>query len=155
MSIASEHFDPADVGDRLREASAATPELAAEVIARACRRFQPSGKTAKSARIEELIEARAWTEVALALIDLELPLWQIRRLTYDAGEWYCSLSRQRELPDWLDQSVEARHANLTLALLCAFTEAQAIAATSARPSVPLVPRTPDYLCEPFCCDNFS
>jgi len=41
----------------------------------------------------------------LALIDLELPPWQVRRIAYDEGEWHCALSRQRELPDWLDQSI--------------------------------------------------
>ena len=27
--------------------------------------------------------------------------WQVRRIVYDAGEWHCALSRQRELPDWV------------------------------------------------------
>ena len=40
---------------------------------------------AKTARIEELIRSGAWTDAALALIDLGLPLWQVSRLAYDAG----------------------------------------------------------------------
>jgi hypothetical protein len=150
-----EHFDPAVLGDRLRDANMVTPQLLAEVIDLACRRFPSTGQTAKTARIEELIDARAWTDLALALIDLELPLWQIRRIAYDNGEWYCALSRERELPDWLDQSIEARHADLALAILSAFVEVQRITPSESRPSVPTTPRQVNPLYEPICCDNFS
>ena len=78
-----------------------------DIIHSACRRFPSSGQTAKTARIERLIRSGAWTDAALELLDLELPQWQVRRVAYDEGEWYCALSRERELPDWLDQSVEA------------------------------------------------
>ncbi len=107
-----------------------------EIIGEACRRFPSMGQTEKTARIERLIGSDAWTDAALALIDLELPLWQVRRIAYDEGEWYCALSRERELPDWLDRSIEARHADLALAILGAFVEAQRITAPASRPSVP-------------------
>jgi hypothetical protein len=42
-----------------------------------CRRFPSLGQPAKTARIEELIRSGAWTDAALALIDLGLPLWQV------------------------------------------------------------------------------
>jgi hypothetical protein len=150
----NEHHDPTAVGDRLRNARDVTPELIAEVIDLACRRFPSTGQTAKTAHIEQLIDARAWTDVALALIDLELPLWQIRRIAYDEGEWYCALSRERELPDWLDQSIEARHANLTVAILSAFVEVPRLTARESKPSVPEAPRKMNPLYEPVCCDNF-
>ena len=85
----------------------------------------------------------------------ELPLWQVRRIAYDSGEWYCALSRERELPDWLDQSIEARHADLALAILAAFVEAQRISAPQSRASVPAVGRLADPLYEPLCSDNFG
>ena len=62
---------------------------------------------------------------------------------------------QRELPDWLDQSIEARHADLALAILSAFVEAQRISAPSSRTSVPTVRPAPDPLYEPVACENFS
>src|ERR1700744_5113879 len=68
-----------------------------------------------SARIDFLIRSGAWTDAVLALIELELPQWRLRRIAYDDGEWHCALSRQRELPDWLDQAVEYRHPDLSLA----------------------------------------
>ena len=150
----TEHYDPAALSDRLREADAVTPELIADVVDLACRRFPSSGQTAKTAQIDRLTDAHAWTDVALALIDLELPLWQVRRIAYDGGEWYCALSRERELPDWLNNSVDARHADLALALLCAFAEAQMLTAQASRSSVPASPRALDPLYEPISCDNF-
>ena len=102
-----------------------------------------------------MIGSGAWTDAALALIELELPQWQVRRIAYDEGEWYCALSRERELPEWLDQSIEARHADLPLALLGAFVDAQRIAAPSSRTSVPAVPHQASTSYEPVCCDNFA
>jgi hypothetical protein len=126
-----------------------------EVIGQACRRFPSTGQSEKAARLERLIATSAWIDAALALIDLELPMWQVRRLAYDEGEWYCALSRQRELPDWLDQSIEGHHADLALAILRAFVAVQRIAAPSRRTSVPAVPRDVNPLYEPVCCDNFG
>lgn len=151
----SENHDATALCDQLRDANAVTPDLIAEVIDVACRRYPSHGQTAKTARIEQLVDARAWTDVALALIDLELPAWQIRRIAYDGGEWHCALSRERELPDWLDQASEGRHADLSVALLCAFVEAQAANASLSQPSVPTVARRLKPLYEPVCCDNVA
>ena len=146
---------PANLSDRLRGAPVVTATLMQEIIGNACQRFPSSASTAKTARIERLIAAAAWTEAALALIDLELPQWQLRRIAYDSGEWYCALSRERELPDWLDQSIEARHPDLALAILSAFVDAQDSVAPRTRTSVPLMPRGADVICMPLYCDNFA
>ncbi len=155
MPLSSEHRDPGEFDDRLRDAHAVTSELISEAIGEACRRFPSAGQAEKTERIERLIQTGAWTDAALALIDLELPLWQVRRIAYDEGEWYCALSRERELPDWLDRSVEARHADLALAILSAFVDAQRIASPTSSTSVPAVPRDANPLYEPVCCDNFG
>jgi hypothetical protein len=155
MLALSEHHDPLELDNRLRDADAVTSELIAEVIGETCRRFPSVGQTEKTAKIERLIGSGAWTDAALALIDLELPQWQVRRIAYDEGEWYCALSRERELPDWLDRSIESRHADLALAILSAFVDAQRIAAPRSTTSVPTVPRDANPLYEPVCCDNFA
>jgi hypothetical protein len=155
MPLLREHRGPTELSDRLRAAQAATAELMSEVIGEVCRRFPSMGQTGKTARIERLIGSQAWTDAALALIDLELPLWQVRRIAYDEGEWYCALSRERELPDWLDRSIETRHADLALAILSAFVDAQRISTPLSRPSVPTVSRDTNPLYEPVCCDNFG
>jgi len=155
MPLLSEHQDPAELVDRLRDAGTVTAALMYEIIGKACRRFPSQGQSGKTARVERLIQSGAWTDAALALIDLELPQWQVRRVVYDEGEWYCALSRERELPDWLDQSVEGRHADLALAILTAFVEAERLTAPSSRTSVPIVSRDTSPLYEPVCSDNFA
>jgi hypothetical protein len=137
-----EYTDPAD----------ATVAVIADILGGshhpATRRRHADG----AARIERLIQSGARIDAALALIALELPQWQLRRIAYDGGEWHCALSRNRELADWLDQSVDGRHVDLALALLNALVEAQQVAASSRET---LVPRPADSACTPLCCDNFS
>src|SRR5690242_15855070 len=108
----------------------------------------------KNARIERLIASQAWTDAALALVERDLPQWQVRRLAYDGGEWFCLLSRQRELPDWLDQPVEAHHADLARAILTALAEARRITAP-AGPVNPAVLHDADPYRETVYCDNLG
>src|SRR5438445_3489114 len=143
MSILSEQTFAAALDDRLRDAHGVTAELLSDIVSESCRRFPCNGGNAKAARVERLIQSKAWTDAALALIDLELPQWQVRRLAYDEGEWYCALSRERELPNWLDQPIESRHADLALAILRAFVEAQRVSTPPSRTSVPSAPRRAD------------
>jgi hypothetical protein len=145
MPLFSEHHDQLD--DRLRDAPAVTADLISEVIGNTSRRLP--------APVERLIESGASIDAALALLELELPQWQLRWLTYDDREWHCALSRQRELPDWLDQSIETHHADLALAILLAFADARSKPAPPSRTSVPAAPRAANPLYEPLCCDNFT
>jgi hypothetical protein len=151
----SNHHDAGLLSDRLRDADAVTAKLMSELVGTTCRRYPSVGQAAKTARIERLIGSQAWIDVALALIDLELPQWQVRRIAYDEGEWHCALSRAREIPDWLDQSIETRHADLSLAILNAYLDARYISAPSRRTSVPIAPRDANAFYTPFCCDNFA
>ncbi|WP_369721587.1 hypothetical protein AB8Z38_32050 [Bradyrhizobium sp. LLZ17] len=155
MIAALRHYDPPSLNDRLRNVQAMTRPLLLEIIDKACRRLPSLAQSERTARLARLIDAEAWADAALALMELELPLWQVRRIAYDEGEWHCAISRERELPDWLDAAVEARHADLALALLSAFIEVQALAMDAPRPSVPSVRPAPDPLYEPVACDNFG
>ncbi|MFT4117768.1 hypothetical protein [Bradyrhizobium sp.] len=155
MTAARRHDDPLPLAERLRDARAMARPLMLDIIDHACRRIPSLGQREPSARITRLVDAEAWADAALALMEIELPQWQVRRIVYDEGEWHCALSRQRELPDWLDVAVEARHTDLALALLSAFIEVQTAVAEASRPSVPSVRPTPDALYEPLVCENFS
>ena len=155
MTLRSEYRDSAELNDRLRGADVVTADLISEIIGDTCRRFPPIRPTEKTARIERLIGSDAWMDAALALIDLELPQWQVRRIAYDEGEWHCALSRQRELPEWLDQSIETHHEDLPLTILSAFVEARRVSTPRNRTSVPLVRRDAELPCIPVCCDNFA
>jgi len=154
MSLPSE-LQPAQLSDWLRDAYAMTAGLMIGIIDEGCRRFLSRGPSEKAARVERLIQTGAWTDAALALIDLELPQWKVRRLVYDEGEWHCALSRERELPDWLDQSIESHHADLALAILSAFVEAQRVGIASSRSSVPAAPQNASPRYEPVCSENFA
>ena len=157
MALLSEYCEPGEINDRLGCADTVTSELIADVIDQTCRRLPSMRRTEQAVRIERLIASRAWTDAVLALIELELPQWQVRRIAYDAGEWHCALSRARELPEWLDQAAEGHHENLPLALLSAFVDARSVNASPSprSTSVPGAPRDADLRCIPLCCDNFA
>jgi hypothetical protein len=91
--------------EQVRRADAFTPDLLSDVIAQACPRFAGHGPTAK-AKVDRLMESAAWTEATLALVELELPKWKLRRLVYEDGEWLCSLSKQPWLPLGLDEMAD-------------------------------------------------
>jgi hypothetical protein len=139
--------------ERLRRADALTPDLMSDVIAETCRRLSTHNPTAR-AKIDRLIECGAWTDATLALVELDLPSWKLRRLVYDDGEWLCSLSKQPGLPLGLDELAEASHEMMPLAILIAFLRARRAAVESAAtfPAVPRVRATEGYA---MCCDNFS
>jgi hypothetical protein len=148
----TKHEEPLEaLQEQLRRAHALTPDLISHVIVNACTRLP----AVKATRIDQLIEAGAWRNVALALIELELPAWKLRSLVYENGEWLCSLSRQPNLPEALDDTADASHEVLPLAILSAFVEARrrtsAMRETSLQ-TVRQVRRTSGYA---ICCDNFT
>ena len=128
----------ATLAGKVSLADEATPEMLFEIVAETARRLSAPGE---ATQLHQLIEAGALTEAALALINLELPLWQIRRITYDEGEWHCAVSRQRELPEWLDEAIETTHASLTLAIVSVYIETVRQIEASKEPSRPSVPQT--------------
>jgi len=141
-----------ELNEQLRIAPAITRELLSAVIAHACVRFAAIPGDAKT-RVNRLIDAGALTEAALALVELELPEWKLRRLLFEDGEWHCALSRQPLLTFGLDELVEASHEVLPLAILMALLEARASGASpTAMAAVPQVRPAPSCV---VCCDNFS
>ena len=155
MTAVFRHYHFASLGDHLRNAQGMTGPLMREILDKACRRIPSLRQSERTARLMQLIDAEAWTDAALALMELELPLWHVRRIAYDRGEWRCALSRERELPDWLDAAVEGCHGDLAIALMSAFVEVQALAMEAPRPSVPSVRPIPNAFYEPVACENIS
>jgi hypothetical protein len=149
-------YEPLDaLEEQLRRAPALTRDLISIVIAGACTRFPVMKRAGKVPRIDQLIEAGAWDDAALALIELELPAWKLRRLVYEDGEWLCSLSRQPNLPVALDDTADASHEVLPLAILSAFVEACRRASAMRETSLPTVPPVRRTSGHAICCDNFS
>ncbi|MGA8496372.1 MAG: hypothetical protein WB764_12900 [Xanthobacteraceae bacterium] len=155
MAFAADH---AVLLDRLDDELLAAPEAAravfAKIIGSACSRIPVLGKSGKAARIERLIEAGAWTDAAMAVIELEMPAWTLRRLVYENGEWFCSLSRQPNMPADLDDSADAAHQVLPLAILRSFLEARR-RSEFATESASAVPQFRPAAHGIVCCDNFA
>jgi len=140
------------VGDRIHQARTLTPALIREVVADVCSRLPTMKKAGKSSAIDRLIEAGAWCDVAFALLNIELPSWTVRRLVYDDGEWFCSLSQTPNLPLDLDDTAEAHHSSLPMAIIGALIEARK--RTLPAPAAAL----PHSHAHPVCamsCDNFG
>jgi hypothetical protein len=145
----------ATLAGQISSADEATSELISAIVGATAQRLSVPGAAANAVQLRHWIDAGALIEAAFALINLELPQWKLRRITYDEGEWHCALSRERELPEWLDEAVEARHASLTLAILSAYIETVRQIEISREPSRPSVPQTWAEKCQPVCCDNFA
>jgi hypothetical protein len=142
------------LADRLRDADSVTSELFSRIIRDACWRLPSLRRTKDFDRLERLVQSAAWIDAALALLALETPQWRIRRLVCDDSEWHCTLSRHLDLPDWLDESVEACHADPSLAILIALVEVKCESMPETESSashLSLTDRAPE---PPLCCDNF-
>jgi hypothetical protein len=148
-------FDPkhdehlAKLEEELRCANAVTSGLMSDVMAIACVRFGALGAATK-VRVKWLIEAGAWTDATIALLELELPQWKLRRLVKEDG-WLCSLSKHVGIPLAYDEVAEAGHESLPLAILIALLQAKRWPGTSGIATVPPVRRVPTNAA---CCDNF-
>ena len=114
-----------DLLDRERHvAPAVTALLFCKVIeSGACTRLSALRQMGKTITLDRILESGAWTDAAITLIGFELPSWSVRRLVCEDGEWLCSLSRQQNLPIFLDELAEGSHAVLALAVLRAFVAA--------------------------------
>lgn len=150
------HQDRLDrLTEQLRFAQAVTGELVVSIVSDACTRLPVLKQAGKAARVDQLIAACAWSDAAFALIELELPAWQLRRLVYEDGEWFCSLSKQPNLPVALDDTADARHEVLPLAILSAFVEARRASSVARETKSPTVPQIWPALDNSVCCDNFA
>jgi hypothetical protein len=129
-------------------------DLLSKIINSACTRVFALAQTERFNRVIGLAEIGAWTDATLALIELELPFWRVRRLAYENGEWLCSLSRQPNLPVTLDDCAEASHEALPLAMLSAFIEACRRRHTMQE-SMSTVPQVRQPEAGRFiCCENY-
>lgn len=119
-----------------------------------CKRLPAMRRSADARRLDRLVEAGAWTDAALALIAIELPAWQLRRLAFDEGEWHCALSTQRDMPDWLDDAVETHHPDMATAILDAFRIVISRKGTSRLAQVPVRRATERSDFAPISCEDY-
>jgi hypothetical protein len=120
----------------------------------ACTRLPLLNKLGRAARLERFVEAYAWTDAMLALIELELPAWKMCRQLYDDGEWICSLSRHPNLALVFGDGVEGIHESPPLAMLLAFLNARRSSLSHVQPTR-TVPEAGNATEPMLCCDNFK
>jgi len=140
---------------QVRKAVLPSPDLIHDVLSNACARIQVLERAGKANNIERLIAAGAWCDAVCALIELEIPGWSIRRLAHEDGEWLCSLTREPNLPAALDDTADASHESLPLAILCAFLEVQRKLAILRDTFASPVAQIRSAAERSICCDNFS
>jgi len=156
MLVARKYENDFDRLERLvRRAAAPSLALIQDVLSHTCTRIQILERAGKANNIERLIAAGAWCDVVCALIELEIPAWSIRRLVHEDGEWLCSLTREPNLPSTLDDTADASHDSLPLAILCAFLEVQRKLASLRDTYASPVPQIRSGAGRSICCDNFS
>ena len=148
-----QHVPLAALDRALHHAREPTLDLLAKIIGGAGSRVSLLAKTKTFNRLIEFAKIGAWTDAAFALIALELPLWRVRRLAYEDGEWLCSLSYQTNLPIEIDDCVEATHEVLPLAMLRAFVEACG-RRRAMQESVSTVPHIQPWPEQIICCENY-
>jgi hypothetical protein len=137
---------------RLCQTRIGSLEATADVISHACSHLAAQTPYAKK-NLKQLTAAGAWIDAALALLALEAPQWKLRRLTFNDGEWFCSLSRHPQLPIEIDDTIDSRHENAAIAILLALVETQKATQPESRkaPAVRLQPLP----AAPMNCDNFA
>ena len=143
-----------ELQEQIRRAHTITPALITDVIAGACPRLQAHQRTAR-ARVIHLVQSGAFADATLALLELELPQWKLRRLIREDDEWHCSISKQLGLPAELDDMAEADHESLSLAILSAFVEARRHSLTDGEARLKSVPQVRPTRGYAICCDNFA
>jgi hypothetical protein len=150
--VHEDHLDR--LNTRLRLAPQVTSNLFSGVMA-ICTRIAVLAKAGKTGRLNGLIRAEAWTDAALTLIALEMRNWKLRRLEYEDGEWVCSLSTQPNMPLAIDDTADARHEVLALAILGAFLDARGKNSEVRETRSLTVPRLRPASGVAMCCDNFA
>ena len=136
------------LSEAVRIAPTATPDIVSQIIADTCSLLR-----GKVTEIGQLIKIGAWVDIALTLIELELPGWKLRRLIREDGEWFCSLSQQPNLPATLADTADGTHEVMPLAIFLAFLARRRMALVARL--VATVPTLDPTLTDVICCDNFA
>lgn len=142
-----------EIDERLRLATAPTSDLFGLVMSNGCPRLAACNPAIQN-RLHRFVETGAYTDAALCLIEAELPSWKLRRVVLDC-EWHCSLSRTPWAPAELDDSADANHESLPLAILRAFVAARRILPITKSHATVVPQVAPPTRSLVVCCDNFS
>jgi hypothetical protein len=147
------------ISERINAADAVTNDLISELIGAISDRHGAGKHGAEKhdqwrEDIKTFVQIGAWTDAAIIFMKMELPRWKLRRLVYDEGEWHCAISHQRDLPEWLDATIETHHNDLSIALLKSIVEAIRQDMSQDAPTLNIWTKPIDQR-NLICCDNFA
>jgi DNA-binding transcriptional LysR family regulator len=108
---------------RLSAARSITDSLAYEVIEATCPRYPNARMLSAYNQLRRLIGVGAWLDVAVLLIDLRIPGWQVRHIYYEDGRWVCVMSPRWAPATGLGKFCAAGHHLIELAVMAAFIDA--------------------------------
>jgi hypothetical protein len=155
MSFALNYGSPLDALQHdIYRAKTITPGLVENIVARSCPRFKAQHPGTK-AKVSRLIESGAFVDATVALIELELPGWKLRRLLWNDDIWHCLLSKEPALPIELGEAAVGIHTVLPLAILGAFVEARSFLLAARENRSGFIPQVQLADGHALCCDNFS
>ena len=139
---------------RIQQAQVVTSELVSAVLGMILTRSAAPNRLQNVDRIRRLIHAEAWTDAALALMELDRR-HKLRRLAFDDTEWHCTLGGQWPVPEWLDETVEVVHPVACLAILGALVEAMGSSSPATTSSVPRARPAASEVVASVSCDNYA
>lgn len=123
-------------------------------IAARCHRFMSLKSSSTTQDFLAASRAHAWFDATMILLQIELPVWSVRRIVRDDGRWYCSLSRCPQLPIELDDTVDTTHEHIALAVLLGLMQAKLRPVAEATGDVRLRNNPPSDTTR-LCCENFA
>jgi hypothetical protein len=146
---------PNELRDALDGASAPAADLLSSALDLMSTHCALPDRADRARRIRALIDAQAWIDAALAIVDLDRS-HAVRQISHDDGEWSCRIGSRWAIPDWLDNSVQFTHRVLPLAILGALLDARAQSEEAVAPatSVPLSRSGRGYAIPAVSCDNY-
>src|SRR5262249_54078036 len=155
VGTAPQRKSPEEVRREIDRADAVTAALASAVLDLTLARCASPNRFGQAQRIRELIGAKAWTDAAIALVELDSS-HVLRPIGRDDGEWRCVIGSRWALPEWLDDTVESSHAVMPLAILGTLLAAFGQCAAPRVPAASVPGSRPDTrdVIATAVCENF-
>ena len=143
-----------ELRNALDRAPGASADLVSAVLDLTAARCALPDRVDRTQRIRVLIDAQAWTEAALAIVELDRSC-AVRQINHEEGEWICRIGSRWAVPDWLDDTLQFTHPALPLAILGALLEslARREEAPASAVSVPSSGSRRDNSIPAVACDN--
>ena len=111
-----------------------THHLMSEVLRVVCP-HRLAARDDRSVQLRQWLETHAFLQIALALVEWELPDWSVRRLGQENRIWWCAITH-RHMIDWGGEEEDESHEDMTLAILKSFLTVLCHLPAESQPQTP-------------------